>query len=174
VERTTGYLEIVSTRTLSESTPEEFIDFVSPYLERMARLAQRLASTAEADDIVQEALIRAWMKRSQYDASRGTLAVWLLAITYDQARRARRNRPREAPLAPAASHPSIDETIDLSSAVERLAPRQRLAIDCFYFAGLSVTETAAVMRCSQGTVKSTLADARAQLRRAIGGTGVPD
>ena len=51
----------------------------------------------------------------------------------------------------------------------RLAPRQRLAIDCFYFVGLSLAETAAVMGCSEGTVKSTLSDARAAAPAASGG-----
>jgi DNA-directed RNA polymerase specialized sigma24 family protein len=53
---------------------------------------------------------------------------------------------------------------DLDRAVASLPPRQRLAVDCFYYAGLSVAETAVVMGCSEGTVKSTLFDARARLR----------
>jgi len=57
--------------------------------------------------------------------------------------------------------------MDLGEAVSRLAGRQRLAVDCFYFVGLSVAETAAVMRCSEGTVKSTLADARKRLRSML-------
>jgi RNA polymerase sigma-70 factor (ECF subfamily) len=40
-------------------------------------------------------------------------------------------------------------------------------VDCFYYADLSIAETAAVMECSEGTVKSTLADARERLRSAI-------
>ena len=54
--------------------------------------------------------------------------------------------------------------IDVEFAVATLPPRQRLAIDCYYFVGLSVIETAAVMGCSEGTVKSTLSDARHRLR----------
>jgi RNA polymerase sigma-70 factor (ECF subfamily) len=37
-------------------------------------------------------------------------------------------------------------------------------VDCVYYAGLTVAETAAVMGCADGTVKSTLADARNRLR----------
>jgi RNA polymerase sigma-70 factor (ECF subfamily) len=59
---------------------------------------------------------------------------------------------------------STDDRLDVEFAVARLPPRQRLAVDCFYFAGLSVADTAAVMGCSEGTVKSTLSDARERLR----------
>ena len=131
----------------------------------MTRLAARLAPNADRDDVVQEALVRAWRKREQYDESRGTAATWLLAITADQARRARRRRQ---PLALVGQikvpSSSVDDHVDVEAAVERLSKRQRLALDCFYFVGLSVAETATVMKCSEGTIKSTLSNARKRLR----------
>lgn len=146
-------------------TPADFAEWVQPELSKMSRLAARLASDADQDDIVQEALVRAWQKRGQYDESRGTAAVWLLAITADQARRARRRR-RPSALVAEITVPgrSPDDRIDVEAAVARLPRRQKLAVDCFYFVGLSVAETAAVMRCSEGTVKSTLSDGRKRLR----------
>ena len=59
---------------------------------------------------------------------------------------------------------SSDDRVDVEAAVTRLPKRQKLAVDCFYYVGLSVAETAAVMGCSDGTVKSTLSDARKRLR----------
>src|SRR3954451_2335075 len=60
----------------------------------MTRLAARLAVGADRDDIVQDALARAWSKRHQYDGTRGSVSAWLMAITADQARKAaRRLRP---------------------------------------------------------------------------------
>ena len=146
-------------------TAEAYADWLRPHLAAMARLAARLAPDADRDDVVQEALTRAWRKRRQYDATRGTPSAWLLAITADQARQARRRR-RPLMLFPevAARVRSSEDRVDVEYAVASLPPRQRLAIDCFYFVGLSVTETAAVMRCSEGTVKSTLSDARQRLR----------
>jgi RNA polymerase sigma-70 factor (ECF subfamily) len=143
---------------------EDFSGWVRPHVAAMARLAARLAPDSARDDVVQEALARAWVKRRQYDAARGTPSAWLLAITADQAAKARR-RLRPVPAAdPPAPGPSPDDALDVERAVRELPERQRLAVNCFYFAGLSVAETAAVMRCAEGTVKSTLADARARLR----------
>jgi RNA polymerase sigma-70 factor, ECF subfamily len=136
----------------------------------MAALAARLASEAERDDVVQEALLRAWRKRSQYDSMRGSIRTWLLAIVADQARRLR-NRARQTSILADITAPgrSLDERLDVEGAVSRLPPRQRLAVECFYFVDLSIDETAAVMRCSPGTVKSTLADARHRLKGLLDG-----
>ncbi len=48
-----------------------------------------------------------------------------------------------------------------------LPPRMRLAVECCYFAELSIAETAEVMGVASGTVKSTLSDARARLRALL-------
>ena len=157
---------VKATSGLAAATPEEFSVEVRPYLDKMANLAAKLGNGADRDDVVQEALTRAWLKRSQFDPARGSLSGWLLAITADQARKARMlSRRRKLLYAGWRGERSPDERLDVELAVRRLPPRQRLAVDCFYFANLSVVETAVVMRCSEGTVKSTLADARKALRR---------
>lgn len=146
-------------------TAEAFADWVRPHLPAMARLAARLAPEGDRDDVVQEALARAWRKGPQFDADRGTPSAWLLAIVADQARQARRRRPMAWLSADVPGRlRSTDDRLDVEFAVSRLPPRQRLAVDCFYFVGLSVADTAAVMGCSEGTVKSTLSDARERLR----------
>jgi RNA polymerase sigma-70 factor (ECF subfamily) len=144
----------------------EFAAWVDPYRPKMWRLAVRLTSVDDGEDIVQEALIRAWRARGQFDPARGTPSAWLLKITADRARRrSRRNRSAWFDISdPAGSMPAPEGRLDVEAAVARLAERQRLAVSCVYFVGLTVAETAAVMGCAEGTVKSTLADARARLR----------
>ncbi|HST66533.1 MAG TPA: sigma-70 family RNA polymerase sigma factor [Mycobacteriales bacterium] len=153
---------------VAPADPAGFAAWVRPHLPAMARLAARLAPGADRDDVVQDALVRAWTKSHQYDPGRGAPSAWLLAITADRARRARPRRPAAVPLepehGPATPQPDGDRTLDLARALDRLTTRQRLAVDCFYYAGLSVAETAAVMGCAEGTVKSTLSDARTRLR----------
>jgi RNA polymerase sigma-70 factor (ECF subfamily) len=147
-----------------------FVEWVRPHLPAMARLAARLALGADRDDIVQESLARAWVKRKQFDGSRGTPSAWLLAITADQARKAvRKLRPvTELEDHDTVEHrPDVDAQVDVEHALTELSARQRLAVDCYYFVDLSVADTAAVMGCSEGTVKSTLSDARARLRSLL-------
>jgi RNA polymerase sigma-70 factor (ECF subfamily) len=149
------------------ASSEEFAAWVSPHLAAMGNLASRLASAAARDDVVQDALARAWRKWHLYDPSRGAPRVWLLAIVADRARRFRRRSrlhdaldERNGPVVPAVD----GTTIDIERAVASLPPRMRLAVDCFYFVGLTTAETAVVMGVSEGPVKSTLADAREKLR----------
>src|SRR5689334_19075359 len=153
----------------------EFAEWARPSLLPMTRLAKRLAPHADADDVVQDALARAWTKRGQFDPDRGTPTTWLLAIVADQARSSRRGRIRrlrvvddtaDVPDTPAADAGGVD--IDLDRAIAQLAERQQLAVHLHYFVGLTVDETAAVMNCSAGTVKSTLFDARGRLRALLG------
>lgn len=152
---------------------DDFRDWVTPHLAVMSRVAARLAPYADRDDIVQEALTAAWRRRSTFDPDRGTAAAWLCSIVAHVAHRASRRR-LAAPLSAvhdiAAQSVDGDLAIDVAAALARLSRRQRTAVDLHYYAGLSVAETAAVMRCSPGTVKSTLSDARARLRRLLGET----
>jgi RNA polymerase sigma-70 factor (ECF subfamily) len=148
---------------------EDFRTWVGPHLVAMSRLASRLTSASDSDDVLQEALVRAWRKRSQYDERRGSAQSWLLAIVADRARRHRvRAVPAPAELIdlPAASG-DLDVSLDLEGAIAGLPRRQRLAVELFYMLGLDVRECAAVMDCGEGTVKSTLYDARARLRGVL-------
>lgn len=148
-----------------------FAELVRPHMPFLKRLAARLSPESSPEDVVQDALLRAWRHRGRFDDDRGTFLNWLLAIVANEARRAARGRrwlPMRIVHGSSVNH---DDRLDLERALRALAPRQKLAVDCFYFVGLSVSQTAVVMNCSEGTVKSTLADARRQLRRELGGQG---
>ena len=145
---------------------DAFNEWVRPHLSAMANLAARLGGGADRDDIVQESLTRAWRRFETFQPDRGTPRAWLLAIVADQARRRRLRRTRAAFLPTPREQTVVD--LDLELAVRSLPPRQRLAVELHYFVDLDVAETAAVMKCAEGTVKSTLADARERLRSILG------
>ena len=69
---------------------------------------------------------------------------------------------------PAPAGADAAASVDLERALARLTSRQRLAVDLHYYLGLKLVEVAEVMRCSEGTVKSTLSDARGRLRALLG------
>jgi RNA polymerase sigma-70 factor, ECF subfamily len=146
-----------------------FREFVAPHWPAMERLARRLALGGEWDDVLQEALITAWRKRHQFDPARGSARAWLLAVVADKAYKSRRRRRApDEPLQDVGVASDGSARLDVQAALNRLAKRQLLAITLHYYLGLSTAETAEVMRCSIGTVKSTLSDARHLLKKSLG------
>jgi RNA polymerase sigma-70 factor (ECF subfamily) len=147
-----------------ERTAEGFGEWVRPHLSAMAGFATRLVGAADRDDVVQESLARAWRRWSTFDPERGTPRGWLLAIVADRARRSARRRSPQ-PLIGPSEVPGHD--VDLERAIGALAPRQRTAVELHYLLDLDVLEVAEAMGCAEGTVKSTLHDARARLRTLL-------
>lgn len=158
--------------TRGELMTPDFGAAADPHVARMRRLAALMAPGLDPDDVVQEALLRAWQKRSTYDPNRGAFGTWLLAITADRSRRLRQRHPDyqlsgiDLDRSTTGQHRTMD--IDLREAVDALPPRQRQAIVLYYYADLPVAEVATVMACAVGTVKSTLADARSRLATVLG------
>jgi RNA polymerase sigma factor (sigma-70 family) len=147
----------------------DFDDVVRPYLAAMRRVAAVVAPTLDRDDVVQEALLRAWQKRATYRADLGPIRPWLLALTADRGRRMRhRAKPAGHLLGSTGASTDHDDNRPLREQVQVLPTRQREAVLLYYYADLPVAEVAAVMHCAEGTVKSTLSDARSRLARALG------
>ncbi len=64
----------------------------------------------------------------------------------------------------AATAEDREARLDLARALTRLTDRQRLAVELHHVLGIPVAEVASVLGCAEGTVKSTLSDARKRLR----------
>jgi RNA polymerase sigma-70 factor (ECF subfamily) len=60
-----------------------------------------------------------------------------------------------------------EQRAELLAAVNRLRPEERLAVSARYFLQLTEEETAAVMGCARGTVKSRLSRALRRLRSML-------
>jgi RNA polymerase sigma factor (sigma-70 family) len=162
---------IASGRPAARTSAQEraFASTAEPHWPDMARLARVLSPAGQWEDVLQEALSAAWRKWSQFDPERGTARNWLLAIVADQARKGYRRVRSDAVLIDGTAA-SIDTEgdVDLRRALLRLTKRQRTMVALHYYAGLPVADIAEAMGCSTGTVKSTLADGRARLRRELG------
>ena len=157
---------------VTEEGSSTFASWVSPHLAAMKQVALARGAAASAEDVVQEALVRAWQRRSTYRSDRGSVRSWLLAITIDQnSRRAARAKPGTEQIDLIEDNgQTLDwaADLDLRKAIHELPRRQREAVTWHYYIGLSVVETAELMGGSSGTVKSTLSDARRNLAKKLG------
>jgi RNA polymerase sigma-70 factor (ECF subfamily) len=126
----------------------------------------------EAEDIAQEALLRAWRRRSTLrDAARRNQ--WLAAIVRNEAFRLRaRARPEPSELIEALEGAedehvvAVVERADLQAALRRLSPRDRLLLGMRYGEDLTQPAIARRLGIPENTVKVRLHRARDRLRRA--------
>jgi RNA polymerase sigma factor (sigma-70 family) len=131
--------------------------------------ACRSAGSGRVEGRAPGRLGRRLAQAKEFDQRRGSATSWLLALTVHQARKARRRSVvQQRTLLAEPEHAPSARDLDVEHALDRLSRRQRIAVELYYFLGLPVKEIAAVMSCSEGTVKSTMSDARRRLRTILG------
>lgn len=120
----------------------------------------------EAEDVLQEALVKIWNSFASYDASKGRLYTWVLNIcrnlSIDKIRsRQHRVSSRtqgldDSPMAMAQAAPATfrPEHIGLKEIITTLIPEQRQIIDLLYFEGYTQSEVAEELNLPLGTVKT--------------------
>jgi RNA polymerase sigma-70 factor (sigma-E family) len=150
-----------------ESWEQALADLASqqgPALKRYAFLL--CADGAEADDLVQEALVRAFTRPPRVprpEAAGAYVRAIMVNLFIDGARK-RSRWSRVAPLLrPAGTVPDpADQVSDrdaMLTALRSLSPRQRACVVLRYYGDLPVAEVAAVLGVSEGTVKRYLSEA---------------
>lgn len=134
---------------------------------------RQVADPSEADEVVQETLVRAWRGRDTYDASRGTERAWLFGIArhvvVDRHRAAQRHL-RIVATAPEIDDDSIERAVETShvrDALHALSDQHRAVIVATFYRGGSVREVAEELGVPEGTVKSRLHYGLLALRREL-------
>jgi RNA polymerase sigma-70 factor (sigma-E family) len=150
-----------------------FDDFVASRSTRLLRTAYLLTQDrALAEDLVQTALSKAWFAWGRIEGRPEAYVRRIMVNTYSSWWRRRWNGEEptgELPECTAADpHRAddvrVDERTDLWRALERLPKRQRAVVVLRFYEDLSEAETAEIMQCSVGTVKSQASRALAKLR----------
>lgn len=146
----------------------DFDEFVAARSDALLRTAYLLTHDHDlAEDLVQTALSKAWFHWKRIDGRPEPYVRRILVNTYASwwRRKWRGELPTaELPERPAVGAESYDAAHDLWTAMARLPRRQRAVVVLRYFEDLSEAETAAVLGCAPGTVKSQASRALAKLR----------
>jgi RNA polymerase sigma-70 factor, ECF subfamily len=130
---------------------------------------------SDADDLVQETLIKAWSNREKFEPG-SNLRAWLFTIlrnTYytNILRRRREVRDQDGEYAGALRAPATQDWSvamhALQDALAELPPEHREAIILVGAAGLSYEEAAEICGCALGTIKSRVNRARAKLLKLM-------
>jgi RNA polymerase sigma-70 factor (ECF subfamily) len=151
---------------------EQLYDRHSPIL--YALLLRMLANPEDAQEVLQEAFVKAWNDASRYDPSRGSELAWLISIARSRgidrirSRKVRGDREKDAARDNSIRSAAVDGMAAVESAVageEQRAVRaalaeipeaQRQALELAYFDGLSQSEIAEKLGVPLGTIKTRM------------------
>lgn len=160
---------------------------VAELYDRFASLVYRMAyqllpTKSDAEDAVQEVLVRLWQSAGHFDPNRASLVTWVMLITrrylVDQLRRLK-VRPRfagfdehwsaedELVVAPGTGMQRRERGERLRERIAALPDLQRQVIERAYLGGKTLREIGQELNKPLGTVKSALSRALAVLRERI-------
>ena len=189
-----GMLAMVEPRLYDRASDEELLSWSADgdrrafdvIVQRHGRFALRVAMrliphSPTAEDVVQEAMMRAWAQAGRFDPRRARFTTWLYRIVVnlciDQRRRVQPDPMPESfdPPDPAASAEQLIQIRErqkrLMGALRELPARQRAALTLVYDEGLSGAEVGRIMGLSAKAVERLLARGRSYLRERLVGDG---
>jgi RNA polymerase sigma factor (sigma-70 family) len=163
---------------------DAFEQLAGAHADRLFALLLRLLDDrAEAEDVAQEVMLRAWRGIGRFQGQ-SLFFTWLYRIAINEANRSLEKssrRPASASIdaaafqLPAAARDEPSRRLEqaelreaLSQALVRLPPDYRIAIVLHDVEGLSARQAAEVAGCGQAAFKSRLHQARLRIRAAIG------
>jgi RNA polymerase sigma-70 factor (sigma-E family) len=144
-----------------------FDEFVAAQSTRLLRVAYLLTRDhGRAEDLLQTALAKTWQSWRRIDADPESYVRKVLVNTYATWWRRRWKDERPTGRLPEQLYDEVESTVrqDLWAALGRLPRGQRVVVVLRFFEDLSEAETARVLDCSIGTVKSQTARALSRLR----------
>ena len=165
-------------RRVGQGDPAAIQAMVARKLPRMLALAQRILGDAgEAEDVAQEAMMRAWKQAPRWVPGKARFDTWLhrvaLNLCYDRMRRRREiptettpDRPDPGP-APDRGLLAAETGLRVERALKALPERQREAIVLCHYQELGNIEAAGIMGVSVEALESLLGRGRRALRAAL-------
>jgi RNA polymerase sigma-70 factor (sigma-E family) len=154
--------------------PDGFRDYVASRSAGLVRLGWLLTGDeAAAQDLVQAALLKAWTRWARIqrqDAPDAYVRRVMMSTFLSWVRRRRWQVEFTSDVVNEAigandAYAEADSRLSVRRSLGELPPRQRAVVVLRYFDDLSEAQTARVLGCSVGTVKSQAAKALAKLRQ---------
>jgi RNA polymerase sigma-70 factor, ECF subfamily len=152
-----------------------FRTLVERHIDRAFGIALRIiGSRADAEDVVQDTMLKVWTHRGRWQHGRAKFSTWLYRVVtnrcIDLHRRPRTDNVDAVP-EPADAQPDVVSTMQrdevthmLEDAMQRLPEQQRVAVILSYHENMSNGEIAEVMDTTVAAVESLLKRGRQQLR----------
>ena len=156
-------------------TREQFTELVVAEQEALRRFLLTLCcgNRDDADDLAQEALVKAYLASGNLrDGSK--LKAWLYKIAYNTFVSSRRQASQTTSLDELTDRPDTSLSPDrkykyqeLYAALAQMQPKERTALVLFYMNDYSVKEISTIVDCSETAVRQQLSRGRDHLREKL-------
>lgn len=157
---------------------DAFRQLIERHAGRLLAVAKRILNDeAEAEDVVQETLLKLWQSAAELESGPAGIGGWLRQVCRNGSiDRLRRRKPTteigdiSEVAEPALALQAVDDgdvRDRVNHALAQLPERQRLALALFHYEGMSLAETAEAIAVSAEAVESLLARARRKLRKEL-------
>jgi RNA polymerase sigma-70 factor (sigma-E family) len=159
---------------MREADEAEYREYVTGRYAALRRTAYLLCGDwHRADDLVQSALTSlyvSWHRVRDRASLDGYVRAVLVRRAVDESRRPWRRETHTAAVPDVAAPDAfaVEDRESVRAALRRLPARQRAVVVLRFYDDVDVAETARLLGCSEGTVKSYTARALATLRAALG------
>jgi len=159
-----------------------FDSLIAPLRDQLlAHCYRMLGSIHDADDALQDTMVRAWKGLAGFDG-RSAFSTWLIGIARNKALLVYRSRR------PDEDHADLDDIAEITpdegpDGYTRLAEQQRRegvqhcmgklseehreCLHLVFYEGMSLAEVAAIQRCPENTVKTRLFHARQKIKNCL-------
>jgi RNA polymerase sigma-70 factor, ECF subfamily len=187
VDHQSQHTEVELAKRLADRDVDALAELYDRYGSLAYSVAMRILGDAgRAEDVVQEAFLKAWNGIDRFDQSRGELRSWLLTSVRNRSIDSLRGRSgshrQEVELAGdvASTRPSQDPWQAVEAALQgdavreallTLPPEQRQVIELAYFGGYSGREIGEMIRAPLSTVKGRMRLALEKLHSYLQGRG---
>jgi RNA polymerase sigma-70 factor (ECF subfamily) len=165
-------------RRLAENDEAAFRMLVERHIDRAFGIALRIVgSRADAEDVVQDTMLKVWTHRGRWQLGRAKFSTWLYRVVTNRCidiRRQPRSDDVDAIPEPADARPDAASDMQrnevsgmLEKAMQMLPEQQRIAVIFSYHEDMSNSEIAEVMNTTVSAVESLLKRGRQQLKTIL-------
>lgn len=168
-------VDIVLMEQVAAGDASAFDRLARRHARRALAVAQRITGNgSEAEDLIQEALVKVWTNAGQFDAARGRFTTWFYRIVTNLCLDQRRRRvmpalgdadqPVDPTPGPHARLEGRQIARAIGDAIASLPDRQRVAVSLCYYEDMACAEAAEVLGISVAAMEGLLVRGRRTLR----------
>lgn len=167
-------------RRIEEGDVLAFENFIKKYKDKIFNHAFHLINDYQiAEEITQDAFVKAYQKISLYDSKKSSLSTWIMTIAHNESINKLRTKKNELPLEEQylliSPRQSPEQRLlrgeamkSLIEILDTLSFKEKSIILLKDYSGYKLKEISQMLNIPEGTVKSTLHGARNKVRERLG------